>query len=300
MTNTAPTRDIARAGAALEASGHPVESRGAGRWRLAAGNGAALATTATVEDGWLRLDAGLRARPLPSRRGRARLWELLEANATLPGGVRLVLTGSRRLLARAEAPTAEGVDLDVWVAGALAGLVRAAERWRGQGPPPCKDGEGGPGSGTGDEGPDLSDEVRRLCEEAGWSVIARPSGTLAVPLEVPGESCTADVERGPGRFTVTAELARTSTLSAASRDAWAGLLLTACGVVRLARASAGSRDGHVAAWVEATWPGLPSAAELAHGLAACSVACQLCGREVTALKEEAIATQYLRVRGWSI
>ncbi|MFW6164334.1 MAG: hypothetical protein ACODAJ_16315 [Planctomycetota bacterium] len=293
-------RDACRVRAALAEAGCEAPQTRDGHWRLAEGNGPGRATTATVVGGWLRLDGSLGDGPLPPRRGLERLWYLVEANARLPGSVRFALTPSRCMRVRAEVPLDDGVDLGLRASEALEGIRVATDLWRDQQAlGPGGEQAGQPSAPSGADGA-LVGQVKSLCKEVGWETTERASGTLAVALEVSGEPYRGRIETSGGRVAVRADLAQAGDLARLCRDAWAVLLLTACGVVRLARGSGGSRDGRWAAWVEVAWPGLPSAAELGHGLAACSVACELLGREVTVLKEEEMAERFLRVRGWSV
>ena len=83
------------------------------------------------------------------------------------------------------------------------------------------------------------------------------------------------------------------------RQALAVALLTICGIIRMARATARENDGQAAARFEVVFSNAPCSGELVHALAALSVACRLCGKEVKVLQEEEeVAREYLAVRGW--
>ena len=280
---------------ALNDHARSVAARGPCAWRLDGGNGAALPATAAIEDGWLRLDAVLGDPPPPGKARAGWLWEHAGWNATLQGA-RVLLTPEGRLAARAEIPTDDGVDLPPRIEQALAGLREAADRWRGEGrdEPPAAGADEPPATA------EAADELRALCDAAGWPLETGASGRLWVGLNVGNGYYQAALRPGPGPWTVAVELCSADTLAPVSRRAWGLFLLTASGLVRLVRATAGDRNGRVAARLAATWPGSPGSVELGHALAACSVACRLCGKEVNALCDPSVATDYLAVRGWAV
>ena len=97
---------------------------------------------------------------------------------------------------------------------------------------------------------------------------------------------------------VSVEVTRCETFSQPSRQALGVLLLTACGLVRFARAAVEEKGGQALARFEVRFSTAPSALELTHALAALSVACRLCAQEAKALQDEEIAGKYLAIRGW--
>src|SRR4029077_12107179 len=102
--------------AALAKCATTVEPVGHGRWTVTLSNGVDLAARARIDDGWLLLDA-----PLPGA-ATAGVWELLGWNATLDGGARFVLGGSRHASGvRAEMPLDEDVDVQRRVVEMCAG-----------------------------------------------------------------------------------------------------------------------------------------------------------------------------------
>ena len=119
-------------------------------------------------------------------------------------------------------------------------------------------------------------------------------------LDASGDFWQALVERRPDGIRVAAPVGALAMASDEVRNSIAVLLLTLNGVLRFARAAGEEQKGQVAAHLEALLPHFPSAEELGHALAALSVGCRLCGREVEVLQNDlVVAREYLVARGWS-
>jgi hypothetical protein len=276
--------------AALAKCAVAIDTVASERWAFTLSNGTEFDASARVDDGWLLLEAPLdvEAEPAPSR-----VWELLQWNATLGGGVRFALGpdggGSR---ARAELPLDEEVDLYRRVLETCAGLRTAnhlLERDAGQATLDThEDDDLAPG------------RVLELCRETGWPVIEREPGLLAVDLDVPGTFSQATVEPRANQGVAVVVPVLPGTVRYAEspapvcRQAVGCLLLRVCGVVRMARAAAEMRDGTPHARFEVVFESQPCAAELTHAFAALSVACRLASREAAVLwSDEKIARAYV-------
>jgi hypothetical protein len=140
--------------------------------------------------------------------------------------------------------------------------------------------------------------MKKLCDDANWPANERASG-LAVTLEARG-FWQALLEDSPGGIRVSAELLSPQTLSETAREALALFLLSAGSTIRLARPVCLTRDGSSRVQFESCLPLPLSPAALHHALAALSVACSLCGREIPLLAGETAAQEYLLVRGQAL
>lgn len=295
-----------------------VEQIGHGQWEFALSNGAALQVTAQMDEEWLLLKVPLnnskKHGPTASRdfwellQGmlmeaslwkHGRVWELLQWNADLTGGGKFALLPEEQSInLRAEIPLGEDVDLAGRIHQACTGFKTALERLRGG---KTKDYQAGPhpaifaADPVQSAGPDLS----RLCHEAAWPFTERSAGKLVVDLDVPDGFYQAIIQERMSQVHVSVELAACESLSLSQlcRQALGALLLIACGMVRLARATAEEREGRTAVRFEVVFVSPPCAAEMAHALSALSVACRLCGREAKVLQQdEGAAEEYLALR----
>ena len=139
-----------------------------------------------------------------------------------------------------------------------------------------------------------------LCRETGWPFHVRADGQLAITLDVPGNFCQAYVHRvGPDDYRLCAHLEPPAPVSATSTHAIGLFLLTATRVVRLARVAAcGDARSPNYRW-ETACSALPQPGPFDAALSALSVACRVTSSELPAFGDEAIAAQYLTLRGWS-
>jgi hypothetical protein len=139
-------------------------------------------------------------------------------------------------------------------------------------------------------------DLASLLEEAGWPCLNRSDHSFQVDLEVKDRLLyQASVERLPAGIRLWVCLVcceRDAPLPV--RLALSALLLRTGGSVRMARGSVRQTQQGLATGFDALFPGTCGAAELAHGLSALSVACDLFGREVEALAQDAVlAERYL-------
>jgi hypothetical protein len=272
--------------AALAKCATSIDAPARQRWAFTLSNGTQLGATAYVRDGWLLLEALLDAASVPARGG---VWELLEWNATLGGGVRFAVDPRRRgTCARAELPLDGEVDLGRRIVEACAGLKAASDLLRGTVEAPIQRA----GAERGCEG------FRELCRESGWPVVERDPALFAVDLDVPGAFVQALAEpRADGSTSMAVPLlaeARPAEPAAICRQAVGLFLLRACGVVRMVRGAATRQDDTAPARFEVVFESAPCAAELAHAFAALSVASRIASREAGVLwGSEQVATAYV-------
>ena len=297
----------------LRDCGLTLVAAGPQRWSVALPE-ALRETEVRLEAGWLFFDS-----PPPDGAGRRSAWELLQANPSLAGPAKFALEPGRELRLKAELPVDDVSHLASRARAVCrgftnAGAVVARPRMEPRGAVP---GSVGPESATefaggGEVGPESAsappgepvptgssarESFGALCEEAGWSFTERSRERLMVALDVPGAFYQASVEPFSGdSVLISAELARLDVVTALGRRALSYLLLNACGLVRLARATAVVReDGPTSIGFEVRLELPLSAVELDHSLSSLSAAARLCGREVKALCVERLATAYLDV-----
>lgn len=287
--------------AALREHARCVEPRGAGRWEFQLGGEVPLPASAWLEGGWLRLVA-VPGRQEPGPLDAPRLRQMLQDNAALQGGAKFGLNGEvAEVLPGAEIPLADDLaDLEGRIRRACAGLGQGADAFCGRNLDAAAETLPGPELPGGYD-------LASLCREAGWRIVERADGQVAVPLEVPEMYLQASIRpRGQDGLRLEVPLEGAPGAAAVCHSAVHVLLLSACRAVRMARATARVRPAEAAEGAEEVqygWEvvlaGPVAAWELDHALAALSVACRLCAREVKTLHDETIARQYLAVRGWS-
>jgi hypothetical protein len=271
-----------------------VEEVGPGAWDFVLNNGSMLLVTARADEQWLHLDA-----PVADERSGTRqrqdakydAWQLLKLNCGLGGLSKVALMpGQSTPRVRAEIPLDEEVDLARRLREACAGLKTAAGKLHGE-----KTREQiavRPASGATDE--ESSAVLKRLCEESGWKFTERSGPTLAVDLETRSGFYQAQVaEQFGGAISLTAELTAAAAPSEQSKQAIAGMLLRASGLVKLSRATIKETEAGATASFEVLFQTPPCAAEFGHGLSALAVACGLCGHAGEAMWDEVVARHYL-------
>ena len=280
----------------LAGQGLPMQRAGVGHWLLGVTNHHTTLISARLLTDWLVLETAAQ-HPLGEDAG----WQFLDANRRLGDGIKFVLTPTEQQLSlRGELPLEPRDDTDgdrfardiraFWDRFEAArqsfshAATNAETSFDASTPQPLNRAEEGvPNCVT-------------LCEAAGWSATARSGKTAVVPLDVPQGHFQAVLEQeDDGALRTAVELSPIGTLSAACRQSVGRLMLTASGVVRYARAFSGQDQ----VGFEVLLGRIPTAARLAAGLSALSVACRLCGQEVAALMNDAVASAYVQVRGWS-
>ncbi len=274
----------------LECSGLRIRSAGHGCWVLEPDHGMPVQATLRARDGWLLFDA-----PLPGDFAQGcsvdRAWELLEWHTEIPGNAKFAIEPATMAVHLcAEFPREEERSPGEWIATACAALRSAWQRFYG--------------------GPDVPEvqqttshglfgDVAALCRAAGWPIVERADGTVAIELDASGgfyEALVRPIESRGVRLRV--ERILSGAPAATARRALGLFLLGACWSVRMARATATVGQETVLGW-EVVLDAAATSAELHHALSVLSLACRLFERESEALEDERIAQTYLAVRGWS-
>jgi hypothetical protein len=270
--------------AALAAVTPELTPAGDSGWRFTLLNGAPHIVTAKIDNDWLVFEAEWASHAPPPEF----FWDALVRNASLGGLAKLVLTrdGSPRL--RAEIPESESLDLSTRVretcGGLQAGWTHKADH-------------------ASTDLPRVSEaesiDLKGLCTEAGWLYAERGGRKLAVELEVPGGFCQALLSPAENGIRISCEVATIDAITEECRQAIAGFLLAASGLVRMGRASVITNGTSAVAQFEVVFGSAPSPLEISNALESLSVSCSLCGEEIKTLKVPAIAERYLALRGWA-
>ena len=281
----------------MRAAGAAVETLGPRTWRLAVPGGVVFEGR-FVDDAWLVLEPVMRPVSLAGPAGSAGAWRLLAQHPGIVGGGKFVVAAAQpTAMLRVEIAVLEETSLADRIAHACAGLVEAS----------TMTGEDSREGGRGGVSPHpvysaaLSDDLRTRLHDTCWPCIERDSAAVFMELDVPHGFYEARVEQtlhDESRLAV--EVADCTAWPPASRQALAVLLLTACGVVRMARAVVGESSGRQIAQWEVAFSFPPTANELTHALAALSLACRVSAAEIKLLEDEEIANRFLSAQGWSL
>jgi hypothetical protein len=224
-------------------------------------------------------------------------WRALEWNHSFDTGAKLVLEPDGLTLGlRAELPLDDDVDPVPSVRRAFDGLVGAIQLTRqlfaGQPAPSALNSLAG-------EAHDRCD-LTSLCAGSDWSSHARANG-FAMTLETPAGFHQAFVEQD-ARWGVVArvELLAVGETTDSGRRATGRFLLEASRLIRFARAIRWSLpDGKQGLGFEVLLGWAVTPRQFSSALAALSVACRMCAREIGSLGDERIARAYLRLGGES-
>ena len=270
---------------ALTRSTVTVKTTGHARWALELTNGRSHRATARLVDGWFMVDLPLGASRAPSHK---RQWHMLTINAGIDGAPKFAMSPDGRTAAlRAEIPLAGGrtgqkriaptcramkaaLDALASEAGDLA--PTAAPEPTGQAQPPAE-------------------ELGALCRQSGWAFDEARGGRVTVQLETRTGPYYATLSPRPdGGVDMGVDI---GTAEGTCRKALTPVLLKVCGMIRMVRAAIHQTDQRATVRFEVSLPGETTAAEIGQALAALSVACESCGREVRALQNTDIAQAYL-------
>lgn len=275
-----------------------VEPAGRQRWQFELNGGARVRGVAWQEKDWLLFQASLgRTRRLTARR----LEQMLRDNGDLSGGAKFGLGEARsRVMLSAEIPweADDEANLCGRVGQVCSGFRQAARRFADGKAPAAAQPEADEIADHESATEQAADfDLADLCEQAGWPFARRASGQIAVELEVRDGFHQAFHSREGSTHRLRVELGRFGSDRRNCRKAVHALLLSASGVVRMARAAAAPADGGLEYRWEVLLGEEPNAWELRRALSALSVACRLTAREVQALEDESIARDFLSVRG---
>jgi hypothetical protein len=314
-----------------------VEATGRQRWQFRLRRGAGLGASLRIERGWLQVSAPLEGdspREAADRTGEIsadRLQAMLAANARLPGGVKFVLAddpestgpemscgagvppaqatgtaapqrrglslgrGLRPLLA-AELPLSADEDFELGdrIGQICRGLRQGARQWRH---PLAEPGKLPGGVRRSAPAAEVENRFEEICRESGWTISRRAGGRFAVRLDVRETFYQALVEPTEEGCRLCVALGQSVPDLDVCRRAAGVLLLSACGVVRMAAATVVPGDAARQYRWEAALAAASRPKEWDHALSALTIACQTTAVELGALEEPALAEAYLQLRG---
>lgn len=274
---------------ALCGAASDVERTGRGMWRFSLVNGAVVPARARVASGWLELTTALS--------GAARLdsdplsW--LRLNARFGGSVRAACAlGAPDLHLRTDLHIEEETSLFDRVGSACEQVCEALHLLQ----PGAAEMPATPQAGRDDDRRDSSSvagDIERLCAEAGWPCTIRAASDMRIDIETRAGVFGARLESASGRADhVIVELGDLSGQSKTSQRAVGVFLLALSSTVRAVKGAVLERDGVEVAALASPLEG-PTVQALDRALSALAVACQLSGREVQALRDERLASDYL-------
>ncbi len=265
-----------------------VQPAGKWQWQCALQNGARVPVTASLRDGFLTLACGAGAVQGTSAAGRA-----MSANAFLHRGAKLALDAAgRNLHLLTDIVIADEAQLFARLQWAVDGLhhgLHTLASLRADCAPSAEPAAAAPA--------ECLEPVDEVIRESGWQFTKRGAGEFAVDLES-SSSPPAMVRIDKSGMTASVELVRCNGANGSVAAALSIYLLTLTRTTRLVRATRHSGSQEIFA-LQAGLPVLPVPEELAHALAALSVAHRSCVREVNALLNETAAGCYLTACGAS-
>jgi len=295
MTVVALERDSERVADLLRRHARDLVPVGPACWTLTVGDHTPEIRT-QLKNKWLEFEAVLEVASPPAKVTAEQMTDLLIHNRDLKGGVKFALDPeSRHVRLIAEIPWNADVDSEEAIAAVFAGLCQGRDRAHSaEQTEQLTSVSADAAAVTG-----LGERVAKACQEGGWETVVRGDGRIVVQLDVPDAFCQAVFAVDPKvAFAVDLGLAPAHPTS---RSAVAVLLLQACSLVRLARAIAKPVGDTVTFAWEVSLNDTRELCDLEPGLVALSMACRLTLRELSALqdeRDERIAAEYLRLRGW--
>ena len=286
----------------LRECGGQVRTVAASRWEFELQGEVPLRVTAWLDKEWLRLCAPLSPRSA-SRPAPETLYQMLAYNAHLAAAKFTLADDPVLPCVSADVLTGEeGGELGTRVARVCDSFHKAARAFA-RGPLRegcCNQAERTPEAEELSE--ELSPELAALCKGTGWPMAQRAADCLVFELDVAGSFYQA-VARSSGAngLRLAVDLGGEPELDGARRRALSVVLLHAAHCVRMARPTVRTLDGMTAYGWEVVLDHVGSVRDVEHALAALSVACRLCGREVLALEQDdCLARSYLALRGWRV
>lgn len=264
---------------------------GRGRWGFSLPAATPLSAVARLHGDWLLLAAPLTGIWAHRHLAGDAIRRLLQLNASLPVGVKYCLRNCpRRLTVVAETLLAEDMELDQWLAEACVGMVQAASAARNWNTLAVPQPEAAWLS--------AGDELAEWFRQTGWPTTIRADGRLLVRLDVPDVFCQAAVERGEPHTVRLATALNGPGQGTASCRAAEVLLLEACHLIRMPRATARESDERLCYGWEVMLGKAASPRMLDEALVALSLACRLTAQEISAFEDESLARTYWAMRGW--
>jgi hypothetical protein len=268
-----------------------VHGVGAGIWQFSLANGTRLRTEGHLTQGWLELTAQLPGDRLAGFSDEA----ALRINTGLNGTVRVArMFGDHAPHVRTDVCVEQLDDLDGWMRLACAGLTEAAHCMSSlsetlHGPDPCRL----PSLEIPRPGLPPVAEVAQFCREAGWHVVSEDGASLRVEIPTRAGVYRSYLD-GPvqGRARFVVELTELTDQPDVCRRAVTAMLLAVSGAVRSVKGGLFDRgDCAVAVLMSPIVRGCESGVD--DSLSALATACQVSGREVVALLDERLASDYV-------
>lgn len=280
MSRLAPTMERALERALHECAAQ-VCPDGRAAWSFDLGNGKPLPVTARWEEPWLCLRT-----PVAGETGPAAPWHLLLLNRALRGAARVVQGDRGGVELQVDLPLHDPELAGERLEAACASFRRTGAAIAGK-PDDALD----PVPDAGDDSDPGASWVR-LGGEHGWQLESREAGRFAVDLDAPGMLSQAYAEGQGGELCLWIEVLKHPALSEQSRRAVGLFVLTLTGRLRMVRGTATESNSQTVR-LEVRLPALPTGAELDLALAALSLACRLCTRELRGLSDNLLAGMYL-------
>jgi hypothetical protein len=235
---------------------------------------------ARFADSWLVMTSPIAAACAPA--------QLLAWNALLPPWVNFAFAANGEPQIRAEIPLDEESGIAALVREAWVGFEAAhAILLGGEAPAGLPDREAS------------QEDLKRLCEESGWSALPRGANAVAVELECRGAFIQATLAACNHGLRAAVELPAVDDPGGEAAEAAGLFLLAAAAEFRMVRPAMEIVAGKAAARFEIVFSPAPAPAQLAHAFSALSVACQHSAEEVKALRNPDVAGEFLALRGRS-
>lgn len=290
-------KDTDRLVRAFVEAGLSIAEQGERSWTLRPA-GSRLTMTAFLDGDWLRFQAPLAGGRIHGLALPACAWELLERAADLCFAKIATPKNADQAQLAAEVPLDADLPLARAIAQIAAAFVGASAAIRGsqRTADPARANDAADVEATAViTGADLA----QVCSAAQWAFNQRPDGRLAVPLESRAGFHEAIVEHTVRGVRARLDVPLEGELTEASRQAIGSVLLVVAGLHRMVRTAVDTVGDPPAAVLEVALGDAPTPELVAHALAALSLACDRCAREVKALTDDSLAKQYLAARGRS-
>ena len=270
----------------LDKYAEELQPEGRWRWQCVVRNGVRLPISASLEEGFLRLAC----RPKTIHRTACTLERAMLGNRTLAGGVKLALSSAGHgLFMTTDIAVLEQKQLHDRFRRALDGFHDGYRLLRSSSTQSVR-----PAAEIDTVDSSLADLLRQVS----WATTEHSPGSFSAALDASSAPPARITMSGSG-VVLGVELVRANMAEESTRQALAVFLLTASGLLRLARAFAEEENAQTSYGFQVCLTATPALEEIDHGLAALSIAYRTCAREANALLSDAVARCYMATRGVS-